>query len=95
MKNITCNQTQQISGGAFGVTPVQMQQLAIMTGFVVPKALVGVGLSVFRLNPNGFAANAIKETVSVIMAGGAMVAGNYFYPDDATSKNQTAVDYLG
>jgi hypothetical protein len=93
MQNITCNQTQQISGGTFGVSAPQIGQLAILTGFVMPKALFSYGLSATSLNPNGLAVKFITEAGSVMMTAAAMVAGNHFYPETVVvaAKNQTAV----
>jgi hypothetical protein len=91
MQNITCNQTQQVSGGTLGVDVPQMQQLAIMTGFVLPKALIGAGLSALRMDPNAIRTKVVTESISVVTTGIAMMAGNYFYQDGVAAKNQTAV----
>ena len=92
MQNITAHQAQQISGGILGVTPPQLAQLAVLSGFVVPKALFSIGLSATGLNPNGLVVKVIAEAAQVIMAGGAMVVGNHFFPDvvvAVAAKNQT------
>lgn len=76
---------QQINGGLLGVTPGEMQQLTVMAGLVIPKALISLGLSATGLNMNGFTGKLVVEGSSVVMSAVSMMASHYFFTSPKTN----------
>ncbi len=84
MYALNFNQTEQTSGGIFGLTTAQLQYVTVTAGITASNILMPLIISSTNMKKDSTMATSLTGLMTVLSTAGGFIVGNNLFPEPQT-----------